>query len=67
MLTARDDSALWVATTLIIPFLYIGGALMRQSSLFKAGQDAPPTKKVSDMIQTSYAPLFKRNGISTEA
>ena len=37
---------------------------MRQSSLFKAGQDAPPTKKVSDMIQTSYAPLFKRNGIS---
>ena len=29
-----------------------------------AGQDAPPTKKVDDMIQTSYALLFKRNDIN---
>ena len=29
-----------------------------------AGQDPPPTEKVDDMIQTSYALLFKRNGIT---
>ena len=31
-------------------------------SLFS--RSIPPTEKVNDIIQTSYAPLFKRNGIS---
>ena len=28
-----------------------------------AGQDAPPTANENDMVKTSYALLFKRNGI----
>ena len=35
------------------------------SSLFGAGQDAPPTEKVNGMIQTSYTTSIKRNGISS--
>ena len=30
-----------------------------------AGQDAPPTQKEKDIINISYALLFKRNGITT--
>ena len=30
-----------------------------------AGQDAPPTEKENDIFRTSYALLFKRNGISS--
>ena len=35
----------------------------RELRCFNAGQDAPPTEKENDAIRTSYALIFKRNGI----
>ena len=37
----------------------------RELSCSNAGQDAPPTEKENEATKTSYALIFKRNGISS--